>query len=294
MEKQYLEIRSNGATAELVEIETGEVVSTYDPETHKVVSKKQSEAGRSYFKKINDKRHFSFSNMELMIDVIRSLTPTQCGYLLILQCHMQFETGLLVKRVKEDGEFTEVPMDKEDIMHLLTVKRRAFFNLFSALKKHGIVTEDKIGKIKAYKINQKIHFRNFIEETEGKDHRLVKTYFTTFKQLANNLKPNEIGFIYKLLPWVHFKTNTICADPFVNDETEVRYLTNTKMGSVIGVDTRTVKTMLKKLLNTNPRALTQLNIGNGVYYKLNPWIFYRQIGEPDASLKEMFTIKPHK
>lgn len=78
----------------LVDLQTGEVLGEeiINPKSLGI-SENQRQAYKNKLEKERDNRHFSFAFMENIKEVISTLSTVHLGYLLQLQCHMEFGTG---------------------------------------------------------------------------------------------------------------------------------------------------------------------------------------------------------
>lgn len=240
----------------------------------------QLDAGKRAANIGKDTRHFSFSHMENMREVIATVPTSACGHLLHLQCYMELFTGILTK---EDGD----PMYWDDIQSTIKISDRSMDDFKRDMTDAGIIektaTED--GEV-ALRINPRYHFRNGLPENS----RVIKSFTKRVKELAEELTPHEVGMIYKLLPYVHQNTNTICANPFEKDPTKIEQLTGQQIAKLIGVSPSKMSRYLQ-LTAGDQYVFAKVIVGRKRYYKLNPWIFYRKNGRPDDTLLEMFAVK---
>jgi hypothetical protein len=192
----------------LVDTTTGEI---YDMNEYSLRSRIQDEAyKRIQYDQHQDNRHFSFADMENIKEVISNLSNVHCGYLMILQCQMEFRTGKL-------------NITRKEMAKAVGTSEATFKRFFSEIQRNGIVTKSD-GE---YYINPKFHFR----QQANSDH-VIKLFTTPLKQLKDELKPAELGFLYKLLPYVHYDTNMICANPFVVPE-PIQFLNKSMISELV-------------------------------------------------------------
>lgn len=261
----------------LVNLKTGEIVRELD-KGDKVVSKEQRESYKRHLDRVYDKRHFSFAFMENIKGVISTLSTVHLGYLLQLQCHMEFGTGFLI------GKDGAVMTKKVDIEHALDITNSTNKRLCKALESNGILEEVKGG----YRINPTYHFRGQTQEQ-----KIIKLFTTTLKQLCKILKPAEIGFLYKLLPYVHYETNMICINPHEIDSKEIQYLNIENIAQITEIHQKKISILLRSLRKSGVIAETILEDKRHTFITLNPYIFYRKSGQPDNTLKGMFAASPY-
>lgn len=247
------------------------------------MSVEQKEALRRQRKKAeavgSDRRHFSFTHMLNIKELTDGLSNKYCGYILKLQPCIQFRTGLLVEGGKEDGK----PLTRKAIAKLLKVSPRTVNTVIEELTLYSIIFEESNG---SFSINDSYHFR---KKAGANAEVVIKTFFTTLNKL--NLKPAELGFLYKLLPYVHYNTNIICADPFQEIPSNVRFLNEKQIGELLGMSESKTKEMLSKLRKAGA-------IGEFIRHEqdqrekltvMNPYIFYRKNGKPDNTLAALFS-----
>lgn len=102
-----------------------------------------------------------------------------------------------------------------------------------------------------------------------------------------------MGFLYKLLPYVHYETNTICSDPFVEPE-EIRFLNIKEIATLQNIDEKSASKTLDKLRKVGVIAVTiRQDDKRDRLFTLNPYLFYRQKGQPDKTLRGLFKASPY-
>jgi hypothetical protein len=254
----------------LLDTVTGEI---RDLDSYTLRHRNQDEA----YKRIKDregrKSDFTFGNMLNMPEVIAKIDDKYCGYLLYLQTFIDYE-GVLVKPNRE-----REPMTKNDIKDMLGLQKTAFYEFFNAMIDNEIMFEEA----DRYRINPLYHFKG---TTDNKF--VIKTFTAKVRQLYSPRNANKLGFIYKLLPFVHLETNTVCANPFEPDVEQIKELSKQEIAELTGVSEKTVYNYLRKMKLGDEYVFAEIRCGNYRYYKLNPFIFYRKNGAPDATLREMF------
>jgi len=218
-------------------------------------------------------RDFTFSNMLNMPEVIAKIDDKHCGHLLYLQTFINYDGQL----VKADNS----TMTKRDIQTVLCLQKTAFYEFFNAMLANGIIFEEG----DHYRINPAYHFRGSTDNT-----RVIKSFSAKVRALYSARNAKHLGFIYKLLPFVHFDTNTVCANPFERNVEQVVQLSKKDIADLTGVSEKTVYSYLRKMKLGDEFVFAEIRRGQTKYYKLNPFIFYRKDGEPDATLREIFRL----
>jgi hypothetical protein len=247
-----------------------------DPETTYV----KSYAQRDSFLDISErngwrKKQFVFSHMDNIKYIASQLSDMYCGYLLYLQCFIDFNGHLVKSR--------DNYMSREDIMTTLGIKQRAFHDFMKAMQEHNIIIPDEIDGTKAYRINKEYHFRGHTSNL-----RVIKGFITEIKKLYKQVSPADLGFVYKLLPWVHFETNILAHNPYEQDPKWVSPLTRDDIASITDVHPRNVYRKMKNLKLGDQYVFESTDTGA---YVINPRIFTRREGKPDPTLVTLFEIK---
>ena len=256
----------------------GEVFLLVNPLTHDIRSKEQINGYKRQLEKEKDTRYFTFADMESLQEVISCLSNVHLGYLLHLQCFIDLKTGFL------HTQKGKVMTKKVDIQKTLGITESTRKRLCKALEDNSIL-EVVDGK---YRINPKYHFKG-----QANDKKVIKLFTTTLKDLCKSLNPNELGFLYKLLPYVHYETNMICINPFERDPNKIKFLNIEGISEKTGMNEKKIPALITGLRKSK---IIRESVGEdkrNTFIKLNPYIFYRKSGKPDNSLKAEFASSPY-
>ncbi|PEL06737.1 hypothetical protein [Bacillus sp. AFS017336] len=259
----------------VIDPETGELLIQAPAATHKMVSVKQAEAfkSRNEAKKGRDK-WFTFTDMEAVKSLPNDIKMTHLGYLLYLQCYIDYEGAISVN---------SRPLNRVELIELLDVSENTFDAFMKVMKNNDIITVSK----KVYYVNRAYHYKGKIE-----DPRVIKSFCTAVKSLYKSAKQADLGFIYKLLPYVHQETNTLCANPYENDMDYTEPLNKSEIAELTGIDEKTLYNKFRRMQVGDHFVFVDISVGTSeTFYRINPAIFYRKDGEPDPSLVELFSIK---
>lgn len=222
-----------------------------------------------------DKRHFSFTHMQHIREITQGLSNKYCGYLLLLQPYIAFKSNVLVTEGRDD-----TPLSVDDLARIWSVSRRTAKTVTGELESRSILFETA-GK---FSVNERYHFRKGADD--GDVEALIKTFSTTLKTVS--LTAADLGFVYKLLPYVHYETNTICADPFAEPE-DTRFLNEREIAEIIGMDEKEVVRVLARLRKSNIlRGYINASNRKDTLTILNPYVFYRKKGDPDSMVLALF------
>lgn len=239
----------------------------------RIRSMESVEAGRRRAQVSRDKRDFSFTHMQNIEEITRELSNKYCGYLLLLQPHIEYKTGRLV----EQGRAPR-PLTVQDIAKVWNVSKRTAQAAIREFELRSIIF-DVNG---VFSINERYHFR---DKANGVD-ALIKTFFSPLRKFK--LSAADFGFVFKLLRHVHYETNMVCADPFVAPE-DIRFLPDKEIGDIVGLTESKTKEALTRLRKA--KIIGEWINVDDKREKLtvfNPYVFYRKSGEPDATLRAMF------
>lgn len=261
--------------------ETGELLVYGSATTHKVVSLEQAD---TYHKRESFKgrqAEFTFVSMDELHEVIDALTTAQCGYLLVLQCFADYDGGRLVT-----GGKAKKPMTTADMMEVLQLKRKrqTFYDFLNKCVDHGIITKDAA---EDYAVNPKYHFRG-----ASQNRAVIRAYTAKVREIYREVNAADLGLIYRMLMFVHFETNALCANPTEKDPRKVRWFNGKELAEAIGVHEKTLSNRLSRLKFGGEYVIARLKIGKETTkYIFNPNVFYRKDSEPDATLVSMFNVK---
>jgi hypothetical protein len=225
---------------------------------------------------------FTAANMRNLHEVYDVLTTAQCGYLMRLQCNVSYDGGTLVNSDK-------TPMSKRDMMKALQLdrKRQTFYDFFRACEAHDIIREGEGGN---YNVNERYHFKGAFDDTY-----VVKSYTAKIKRVYREVKAADIGLIYRMLPFVHYETNALCANPFEVNPRLIRWFSRKELADAIGVDPATLGRRLPNMKFDGEYVVARIKVGSEPErYTFNPSVFYRRGVAPDNTLQAMFNVKKNK
>lgn len=233
--------------------------------------------------KKRDKRHFTFSHMQYIREITDKLSNKTCGYIFMLQPYIEYKTNTLVTPGRNYR-----PLDIGDFAEIFGIGRRYVKPILEKLEKEGVI-DTETGH---YRMNDKYHFRKKAGEDVS---MLVKTFSSKVKGL--DLKPAEMGVIYKLLPYVHYDTNLICANPFEEYPANVRYLNKTEIAKIVGISRQKIEETLRNLVKAGAVVTVQRKArvvptcdgdGRDTLVILNPDLISRKRGEHGPLIQQLF------
>ncbi|MBS4195341.1 hypothetical protein [Lederbergia citri] len=222
------------------------------------------------------KRSFVWNRLEGLPYVISSLTTAQCGYLLVLSSHVDYE-GLLVK-----SENNKEPMSTDDMRKALRASKSTFYDFLDACINYGIITEVD-GR---FYIAQHFHFRG---KTAGD--RVVKTYIRKLREMYKEVSAHDIGLLYRMLPYIHVETNMLCANPDEPIPKNIRKFNRRELAEAVGVNPVIISRAIGRMTFEGNSVFAKITTATeGTFYMLNPDIFERKAVEYDPSVKAIFGL----
>lgn len=259
----------------LINTETGEIKDMQSKanrdKAYRLQMAKEQREGRS--------RDFMNGNMQHLHEVYTVLTTPQSGYLMLLQCYVGWDNGVIVNPDKS-------PMTTADMQRVLQLtgnKRSTFYDFFRSCTANNIVDRNEDG---SYSINERYHFKG-----AHKNSFVIKAYTAKVKRVYKEVKASDIGLIYRMLPFVHMSTNALCSDPFERDPKKIRWFSQDELAEAIGVDARTLRRRIPKMQFDGEYVIHRGKLGNNPErYTLNYEVFNRLDSEPDATMQAMFSV----
>lgn len=244
----------------IIDRTTGEQLTGYHIQTDA-----QRRATREYFERaeqrqqLNGGEQFIFNVMANVPYVSSVLTAAQCGYLLVLATYLDWD-GRLIRSQKD-----KTSLSNADIMQLLNIKERSYYRFMSLCKGYGFIT-DHDGD---YYMNDGVSFKG-----SPQDNRVVRSYITTLREMATENKPEHIGVLYKLLPYISKYTNMLVANPEEEVRTKRIKLKRSDIADIAGLTpsqiTRITTTMIWRGKGVFACVTTPIDKR---FYMLNPAIF---------------------
>ena len=200
-----------------VNANTGEVVNTisitapigsilYTPEQQEMYKRKKEIDRIKETKRRNTKELGGFYFI-LADNPFPDLAPETITKLIMLCSYLNFENKFM---------FTErTPMKKADIQRILQLSRSATYKFLQEVFPKYIIEEDDVLRLK----NTEIILRGKIN-SDKKYKQYQQFYINCVRKLYNSVSPRQhaqLGYIFKLLPYINIEYNIICSNPFEND-----------------------------------------------------------------------------
>lgn len=266
------------STLRVIDVSTGEDMSGNYTLRHRNQDEAFKRKGAELKPRGND---FTAANMRNLHEVYDVLTTAQCGYLMRLQCNVSYDGGTLV-----NSNAVKTPMTTADMMAILQLKgkRQTFYDFFRACLDNDIIIEQTDG---SYAVNDQYHFKGAFD-----DKLIVKSYTAKIKRVYREVKAADIGLIYRMLPYVHYETNALCANPAEENPRLISWFNRKELADAIGVNPATLGRRLPAMKFDGEYVVARIKVGSEPErYTFNPSVFYRRNNAPDATLLAMFNVK---
>lgn len=245
----------------IIDTTTGEIVSGYHIRTDA-----QAAAAREYFERREQRNtgsgaQFIFNIMSNVPHVSSVLTAAQCGYLLVLSTYIDWEGRLI------SGQKDKKALTNEDIMDLLRIKERSFYRFMRLCRNYGFIEQ----RDDAYYVSSGVGIKG-----SPQDNRVVRSYISTLREMAAENKPENVGVLYKLLPYISKYTNMLVSNPEESVRERRIKLKRKDIAEISGMTpyhvTRITTTMVWRGKSVFASVSTPID---GRFYMLNPAIFRR-------------------
>lgn len=273
----------NGKRLRVINIETGEI----EHETNYVITEEQLEerreretrgravhqARKEYYEK--DSRKFVINLMEPIREVMRELTLTQAGVMMKLLPYTQKDGKL-----KSNG----VPLTIKEIAKIIKRAEKATRTSLNELESIGLIKSE--GRPKTFSVNASYHLANTIQDR--KNAKFVKLYKSKAKELLEGLSLVESGLVYKMIPFFHYETFILCANPNEPSPQLYEELSQTDLAELIRYDVEELRKLINRLRTKGVILQTESSYIKSHY--VHPDLFYRMDRETDHArqLRAMF------
>ena len=215
--------------------------------------------------------NFYFILTDNLFDDIKPQTATK---LIMLCTYLDYSNRLMKTR--------KTPMQKSDIKEILKLSKSGAYQFFNEVKDKYL--KEYNGTL--YIADNKI-FKNKIPQ-DKKYLQLQKIYINAVRNLYNPTdakKHKQLGYVFKLLPYINLEFNIFCKDPFEKQLDNIEPLTIADLCKLVNYDvtqsTRLIKELqsIKFIHNGDEEYLLSF-VDNGIdtpYRKkiyVNPHIIY--------------------
>jgi len=249
----------------ILNTQTGEIT---DLEGYTLQSPIQKEMIRKHYEKERaklrmDGRWFIMCYHDPIRKIIRDLSLIEAGAVIKLLPFLRFKSeGKLLKNGK--------PLKQSDIQHILKRGKKATQAILDRLETLGVIEKERDGRNNVYYISLTFHSMGDVIS----DAKFTKLYQVKAKQIADELDLNEIGLLYKILPFFHFQTYYLCDNPDEEEPEIIRHLNREQLAALIGHDPQTVYENINKLRSKG--VIMTTGSRNTTHYLVHPDVMFRK------------------
>lgn len=200
-----------------------------------------------------------------------NLKPQNIARIFYLSTYLARENNYILTKNKNYAT-------KKDIKKILDINKSAFFEFWDDVSVHKVILEDDAGVI----LDPGIFTR---QNSVGKGTPMLRC-FNTIQELYETASPTQhknIGYIFKLVPYLNTYHNIICTNPEEHNISKVVPLTTEEICIIIGYEycnaSRLMKTLNKlSIFRNNVEEYIFLNVHAEEYKHnitiVNPLFFY--------------------
>lgn len=236
-EKSVIVIESDGVVVsdmvvkEDEDIEIGKKKKKLTPQQSAMIRNRF--AIKEYTYELGGYIHMYYVNNELLFNKL-NIDRADISRLIMMATFIDYndrEENLLVMNSKINNKI--VHMTRKDIQYRLNLSDAPFKKFMSEMKKIGMI----------YEVDKKIYMS--IEyfskgKSDFKKKNYTRIFIDTVRTLYEGCKPRQhkqLGYIFQLVPFIHYDNNIICKNP---NETDIRYcerMSLTEICSLLNIHT---------------------------------------------------------
>jgi predicted transcriptional regulator len=213
-------------------------------------------------KRFHHGRNYVVSYNEAVAGIIRDLSLIEAGAMIKIMLQLRVNgDGKLLKGSLTSPE----PMKKADIARVLGRGKSATNALIDRLVALALLEDRPDG----FYINKRFHSMG------GRiaDEVFTKVYTVRAKEIIDDLKLNEIGMLYKIIPFFHYSEYYLCVNPNV-DKAFIEYIGRETLAESIGHDVATVSKVMSRLQSVG--AILVTGTRKESRYLVHPDLMFRQ------------------
>jgi hypothetical protein len=248
--------------------EDGEI-GYFVPETLNATIRTSEEMERAKYyaslpkkKRFHHGRNYVVSYNEAVAGIIRDLSLIEAGAMIKIMLQLRVNgDGKLLKGSLVNPE----PMKKADIARVLGRSKSNANTLVDRLVVLELLEDGPDG----FYVNKTFHSMG------GKiaDEVFTKVYTVRAKEIIDDLKLNEIGMLYKIIPFFHYSEYYLCVNPNV-DKAFIEYIGRETLADSICHDVGTVSKIMSRLQSVG--AILVTGTRKEVRYLVHPDLMFRQ------------------
>lgn len=257
-----------------IDITTGEIAEGY---TLYSPQQKQAYLDRQAYIEREKGSHWVSAYHDSISAIVNDLSLTHAGAILKLLPYMRFKAdGKLINNGK--------PLKQTEIQRIFKRSKRATIDILSELSDIGVIQIVKEGRSNVYYITAEYHTMGHVRDGV----KFTKVYQRKLQEVIEDLALNDVGLLYKIMPYFHYSEYYLVANPNETIEDNIEHLTRDQLAKLIGHDADTVTRVLSKLRGR--KALLSTTSGNTTRYIVHPDLMFRQQRETEwtRAVRKMF------
>lgn len=216
----------------------------YSEEEYRVMQQKR-EQEREWAIRVaaNDERtrrygNFTFFRYEFLSDVLSSYNLNQVARLFLMATYLPYRQSNILQY--RNG----TKISKKELQKLLILSDGSFRRFLEDMS--GIIVMENDG----VQLNSSLFERNNIRGQREQTNSFIRIYHKAYRFLYKKLtvrKHQQLGYLIRLIPYLHRTTNIICNNPYVESEENLNTLGMRKICDVIGYEYNQVSRLVKNL-----------------------------------------------
>ena len=198
---------------------------------------------------------------------------------------------LLYLHFKQEGKLIKEgrPLNTTEMQNIFGRKRTQTSQILKKLVSLEILEKKKEGRSTVYYINSHFHT---IGETIKKGTSFTKLYKAKATEVLEKVDLFEAGMLYKVLPYFHFQTYYLCANPDEEDLNALDHLTQEALADLIGHDVKTVSHYMSHLEDQGVLMIQKQS--NTKRYLIHPDLMFRKEFEDEHTRVVRFQFEQLK
>lgn len=184
------------------------------------------------------------------------MKPANLTRLMYLATYMWYD-GRLV-----DGRRNS--LTAKQLLEKMMLSRKSFQQFYEDMKQRGILTEDANAiYLNADLFKRGVLPQGYLDIVSKNGDCITKLYVRSIRFLyehSSRTSDKTLSYLFQMTPFIHYKSNILCWNPFENDPKLIRYMTIEEFAEQIGFDKHNIKNLYCSLFK--PRFEL-----NGVMYK---------------------------
>lgn len=244
---------------------TGELHKVPENYVVQIVSKEQKEIKRGIvnYNIRTNQCHWIACYHDSIESISKELSLINAGAILKLLPYMKFnENGVLIAN--------KIPLQATEIEKILGKSKDATRKILKNLVELNVLNVEKVGRSNKYIISSEFHTKGTI----NKNLKFTKLYMKKLKEVSEGLKLNEIGLLYKILPYFHFEMFCLCENPNEQNQDKVIHMNRDTLAEKINHEASNVNKLINKLKKQG--ALITEQSRNKTHYTIHPDLMYRK------------------